>query len=44
MKVLAKRVVWIADEEGNEDTDLEFHPRMWIVVEDKLVNAPVIIS
>jgi len=23
MKVLAKRVVWIADEEGNEDTDLE---------------------
>ena len=23
MKVLAKRVVWIADEEGNDDTDLE---------------------
>ena len=23
MKVLAKRVIWIADEEGNEDTDLE---------------------
>jgi len=23
MKVLAKRVVWIADEEGNEDSDLE---------------------
>ena len=23
MKVLAKRVVWITDEEGNEDTDLE---------------------
>ena len=23
MEVLAKRVVWITDEEGNEDTDLE---------------------
>ena len=23
MEVLAKRVVWIADEDGNEDTDLE---------------------
>lgn len=32
MKVLAKRVVWIADEEGNEDTDLELH----LIVKDVL--------
>jgi hypothetical protein len=32
MKVLAKRVVWIADEEGNEDTELELH----LIVKDVL--------
>ena len=25
-------------------TNSKTHPRMWIVVEDKLVNAPVIVS